>query len=99
MSTLKVTIIPSDMGWTGNYPTYLVDSEGGVGVGPAGELLLVANFAKDANKKQLGPLDFRIYAPGTWKEVNVTRYSVLRKRLKNEHDLSRPDSGTQSHDG
>jgi hypothetical protein len=50
---------------SGSYPNYYtIDS--GVKVGPAGELMLVAQEANDGT-----PLEFRIYAPGTWKEINV----------------------------
>lgn len=60
--TLKATIklMNSDSPIYDHYFTV----EGGVIVGPAGELQLVASHNCD-------PLEFRIYAPGTWKEVNV----------------------------
>lgn len=61
--TLKATIQTGDL--VGLYPTYFVEQDG-VHVGQAGELTLVAGFDEDSN-----PTEFRIYAPGTWKQVNV----------------------------
>jgi len=62
---LKATIKPADH-VNGAYPTYYVESDG-VNVGVGGELTLVAAFSDDG----FLPVEFRIYAPGTWKEVNV----------------------------
>lgn len=45
--------------------------EGGVSVGPAGELRLVAAAAPVSGHS----LQFRIYAPGTWQEVDVSLVS------------------------
>jgi hypothetical protein len=61
---LKVTIQPTNH--IGTYPTYYVESDG-VSVGMAGELTLVAGFSDEDGT----PSEFRIYAPGTWKEINV----------------------------
>ena len=63
---LKATIQPSDPEFRGNYPTYYVEKDG-VNVGPAGELILVAGFSDEDDS----PTEFRIYAPGAWKEINV----------------------------
>lgn len=49
----------------GTYPTYFVKSRRNVQIGTAGELILVSQGSAD------NPQEFRIYAPGTWKEVNV----------------------------
>lgn len=62
---LFATVIPTNVQPGERYPTYIAMS-GGISVGPAGDLLL-------ASRKEYGaPIEFRIYAPGTWKEVNVT---------------------------
>ena len=64
--TLRVVIQPAG-DYVGNYPVfYTMDQPKGVTVGPAGELILVAeeNICDNASR-------FRIYAPGTWKEINV----------------------------
>jgi hypothetical protein len=61
---LKATIQTTDY-QCGLYPVfYALDN--GVKVGSIGELVLVS--ARDEADK---PTEFRIYAPGTWKEVNV----------------------------
>lgn len=62
---LKVTIQPLPVQDTGRYPTYYAVDTGSVKVGPAGELTLVAS------REEGYPTEFRIYAPGTWKEVNI----------------------------
>jgi len=64
--TLKVTIQPTGHD-IGKYPTYFAfNGPKGITVGPAGELTLVAS------RDQFGdPSEFRIYAPGTWREINV----------------------------
>ncbi len=62
--TLKVTIQPTNHPG-GNYPVFYA-LEDGVHVGAAGELHLVAGETDGGT-----PLEFRIYAPGTWKEINV----------------------------
>ena len=61
--TIKAIIIltnPKSM----YHDTYIA-IDGGVSVGPTGELRLVADT--DAI-----PQEFRIYAPGVWQEVNVS---------------------------
>lgn len=62
--TLKVTIQPAGHD-IGQYPVFYA-MEDGVHVGAAGELHLVADETNGGS-----PLEFRIYAPGTWKEINV----------------------------
>jgi hypothetical protein len=62
---LKVTIQPTEP-VNGAYPTYYVENDG-VNVGPGGELTLVAAFSAEDG----APTEFRIYAPGTWKEINA----------------------------
>lgn len=62
---LKVTIKPT-VDVLGTYPTYYTENDG-VNVGMAGELTLVAGF----NEEDGSAREFRIYAPGTWKEINV----------------------------
>jgi len=62
---LKVTIQPTEP-VNGAYPVYYVEHDG-VSVGEAGELILVSSF----NEEDDSPVSFRIYAPGTWKEINV----------------------------
>lgn len=52
----------------GNYPTYYIVNDGVV-VGPAGDLTLISMWHPDDNQV---PVEFRIYAPGTWKEINAT---------------------------
>jgi hypothetical protein len=56
----KVVIIPVSSEATA-YPIYFVPTTDSMMVGPVGELVL----EKDASTK-------RIYAPGTWKEVNIS---------------------------
>jgi hypothetical protein len=63
--TLKVTIQPKDH-QGGAWPVYYTEDDG-VYVGPNGELQLVAGSSEETGD----PNEFRIYAPGTWKEVNV----------------------------
>ena len=64
--TLKVTIQPTGE-WAGLYPTYYTLDDG-VKVGQAGELMLISLVDEKSN-----PLEFRIYAPGTWKDINATQ--------------------------
>jgi len=54
----------------GTYPTYYIENDG-VNVGPAGELTLVAAFADKESGWNGTPVEFRIYAPGTWAQVDV----------------------------
>jgi len=62
---LKVTIRPIEP-VNGAYPTYYIENDG-VNIGPAGELTLVASFSdEDAT-----PVEFRIYAPGTWAQIDA----------------------------
>jgi hypothetical protein len=63
--TLKVTVqeMP-DHG--GDYPVYYA-LDGGVEVLPCGALQLTSMVHPDDKK----PVEFRIYAPGTWREANV----------------------------
>lgn len=62
--TLKVTIQPMDVCDINRYPVYYA-GEGGVEVLPSGALQLTSRW-------QVGwPAEFRIYAPGTWREINV----------------------------
>jgi len=65
ISMLKVTIQPT-VPVNGAYPVYYTENDG-VNVGTGGELTLVAGFSEEDG----APVEFRIYAPGTWKEVNV----------------------------
>jgi len=67
---LKVTIQPADLEFSGRYPTYFVPDAESVIVGPNGELKLVAESSGDGQTAE-----FRIYAPGTWKEINVSTVS------------------------
>lgn len=62
---LKATIKPTEP-VNGAYPTYYVENDG-VNVGPGGELTLVASFGEEG----FVPVEFRIYAPGTWTQVDV----------------------------
>ena len=64
--TLKVTIKPEGHD-IGNYPVYYtLNGALGVKVGHAGDLTLVAS------RDHFGePTEFRVYAPGSWKEINV----------------------------
>lgn len=69
--TLKVTIQPT--GHTANdgrYPVYYTLNDG-VTVGPAGELMLVSTRTGPISKVEGLAMEFRIYAPGTWREINV----------------------------
>jgi hypothetical protein len=62
---LKVTIKPTET-INGAYPTYYTENKG-VNVGPSGELTLVAGFSEEDGT----PVEFRVYAPGTWREINA----------------------------
>lgn len=62
---LKVTIRPTEH-VNGAYPTYFVEDDG-VNVGTAGELTLVSAFSDGG----ILPVEFRIYAPGTWTQVDA----------------------------
>lgn len=66
--TLKATITPTARSQF--HDTYFT-LEGGVSVGPTGELRLVAALAPVSGH----PLQFRIYAPGAWQEVDVSLVS------------------------
>ena len=72
--TLKVTIqtvrntahsADPDVLNAGAYPVFYALNDG-VNVGQAGELVLTSVVNRDGD-----PVEFRIYAPGTWKEVNA----------------------------
>ena len=61
--TLKVTIQPTVQDDEDDPVYYALNN--GVEVGASGELLLVSD--RRAGK----PIEFRIYGPGTWREINV----------------------------
>ena len=66
--TLKVTIQPTDH-QGGLYPVFYALDDG-VKVGEVGELVLVSARSTVVGHASDVPTEFRIYAPGTWKEVN-----------------------------
>lgn len=69
--TLKVTIQPTGHNHTsGLYPVFYTLNDG-VTVGPAGELMLVATRTGPLAEVEGLPTEFRIYAPGCWREINV----------------------------
>ena len=64
--TLKVTInFASDFSKFGPTIFYATDKDSVI-VGRSGELRVISVFDRDNN-----PVEFRIYAPGTWAEVNT----------------------------
>ena len=65
--TLRVTIQTTDHKG-GTYPVFYTLDDG-VSVGPVGELTLVS--VRQCVALGGHPLEFRVYAPGTWREVNV----------------------------
>jgi hypothetical protein len=67
--TLKVTIQPTKHD-SGNYPVFYALNDG-VTVGPAGELKLVSTRTGPLAEVEGLATEFRIYAPGTWREINV----------------------------
>jgi hypothetical protein len=64
--TFKVIIKPNGHE-VGAYPTYFVERDG-VQVGPSGDLTLVSAFSEEDGS----PLEFRIYAPGAWIQIDVS---------------------------